>query len=585
MTSRDRSRRSRNHRSSLPPASTSGSLAEVARTIAADQHLSASRRRDILSAIARTGELLGQELAAIPVDLPPINARLSALLPASAGISEKTLMNIRSNLLAGIKASGLRAVEQSRGIGLSERWQTLEKQLCSKRHRIGLSRLARHCTRKNIEPADVDGAILTQFIEALHQGSLRQSLHKVHRNVALIWNEVTDYSKIPLQRVPVPSFRHPAKRVDWSTLPPSFQKDAGDYLDWSSGIDPFAADARARALAPLTVQLQRNHIHSAVTALIGSGVHPPSIKSLATLVTIDNFTRILRQRQKIAAGEKKAFNRDLARTLVEIARSWIKVKKAVLEELKRLEFAVPVPEPGLTRKNKTTLRQFDDAACLHRLFELPGKLWREVKRHGKPDYHAVLKAQAALAIGILCYMPIRSQNLWALRFGKHIFLHFGPDAISSLELAASETKNRSALAFDVPDHLAKMLGEYRDRLVPECFGKRFDVLFMKQDGSQKNQWSVARLIRLTVKKHAGLQLSPHQFRHLAALIGLEQEPGNFEGIKQLLGHKSIRTGVEFYGGMNTRRAARHHQRLIDQALNGERLGPRSIRGRSQGTET
>jgi integrase len=569
MTSRDRARRSRNHRSSEPPASTSASLGDVARIIAAHRRLSASRQRDILSALNRTGELLGQELAAIPVDLPLLKAGLSVHLALSAGISQKTLMNIRSNLLAGIKASGLGAVEQSRGIVLSAGWQTLEKELRSKRHRFGLSRLARHCTGKRIEPADVDGAVLTQFIEALHQGTLRQSLHKMHRNVALIWNEVAEYSKIPLQRVPVPSFRHPAKRVDWSTLPSSFQKDAGDYLDWSSGIDPFAADARSRALAPLTVQLRRNHIHSAVTALIDSGVHPNSIKSLATLVITDNFTRILRQREKIAAGEKKAFNRDLARTLVEIARRWIKVKKAVLQELKRLEFAVPVPDPGLTKKNKAALRQFDDAECLRRLFELPGRLWTAVKRYSKPDYRTILKAQAALAVGILCYMPIRSKNLWALKFQRHIFLHFGRDAISSLELPEGETKNKDGLAFDIPEHLVKMLAQYRDRLVPKVFGRRFDVLFMKQDGSQKNQWSVARLIRLTIKKDAGLQLSPHQFRHLAALIGLEAEPGNFEGMKQLLGHKSIRTTVEFYAGINTRRAARHHQRLIDQALRGE----------------
>ena len=116
-----------------------------------------------------------------------------------------------------------------------------------------------------------------------------------------------------------------------------------------------------------------------------------------------------------------------------------------------------------------------------------------------------------------------------------------------------------------------MLVEYRDRLVPRVFGRRFDVLFIKQDGTQKNQWSVARLIRQTIKKRAGLRLSTHQFRHLAALVGLDAEPGNFEGIKQLLGHKSIRTTVDFYAGINTRRAARHHQRLIDQALYGEKL--------------
>ena len=281
MTSRDTSRPSRNHRPSEPTATTPPSLADAARIITADQCLSAGRQRDILSAFNRTAQLLGQELRAIPVDLRCIKAGLSARLPLSAGISPKTLANIRSNLLAGIKVSGLCAVEQSRGIILSAKWRALENELRTKRHRFGLSRLARHCAGKKVEPADVDDAILTQFIEALHQGSLRQGVYKLHRNVALIWNEVAQYSKVPLQQVAVPSFRHPTQRVDWLTLPPSFQKDAGAYLEWSGGIDPFAADARSRALAPLTVHLQRNHIHSAVTALIDSGVRLKSIKSLA----------------------------------------------------------------------------------------------------------------------------------------------------------------------------------------------------------------------------------------------------------------------------------------------------------------
>ena len=34
-------------------------------------------------------------------------------------------------------------------------------------------------------------------------------------------------------------------------------------------------------------------------------------------------------------------------------------------------------------------------------------------------------------------------------------------------------------------------------------------------------------------------LSPHQFRHLSAKVVLDAEPGNFETVRQLLGHKSL----------------------------------------------
>jgi integrase len=163
-------------------------------------------------------------------------------------------------------------------------------------------------------------------------------------------------------------------------------------------------------------------------------------------------------------------------------------------------------------------------------------------------------------------MPIRPQNLSALKFNEHIFLHQGPGAISSLELPASEVKNRTETAFDIPPHLAKMLIEYRNRLAPKVIGKRPDRLFVKADGSAKNQWAVGWLIRTYLRKRIGLKLSPHQFRHLGAKMVLDAEPGNFETARQLLGHKSVRTTVSAYLGISSRRAARHHQHLVERAL-------------------
>jgi hypothetical protein len=213
--------------------------------------------------------------------------------------------------------------------------------------------------------------------------------------VALIWNEACQNSRVALQRVTVPSFRQPAKRLDWSRLPKSFRNDIEAYLDWCSGGDAFAADARSRPLAPQTVKLQQNHVHAAATALVESGTSPKAIRSLSDLVTIENFKRILRRRHEMVSGRENVFNRDLARTLIEISRRWVKVDTSVLEGLKRLAGKVPAPLPGLTDKNKTALRQFDDPDNLRRLFEFSSRLWAEVKRETTPTFRTLVKAQAA----------------------------------------------------------------------------------------------------------------------------------------------------------------------------------------------
>ena len=145
-----------------------------------------------------------------------------------------------------------------------------------------------------------------------------------------------------------------------------------------------------------------------------SGVKPAAIKSLADLVSPENFKRILRRRHEAVGGRQNVFNHDLAWALVQIARRWVKVDDGVLAELTRLAGKVQMPMSGLTDKNKRRLRQFDDPVVLQRLFSFPSRLWAEVKRDAKPNVKTLVKAQAALAVAILSYMPIRLQNLATL---------------------------------------------------------------------------------------------------------------------------------------------------------------------------
>lgn len=183
------------------------------------------------------------------------------------------------------------------------------------------------------------------------------------------------------------------------------------------------------------------------------------------------------------------------------------------------------------------------------------------------------KAQAALAVAILSYMPLRLQNLSALTFGTHLFLCYNVRATSTLELAAGEVKNKTELAFDIPSHVAKMLIEYRDRLAPKIIGHRPERLFVNADGSAKAQATVAWVISNYLKRCAGIMLTPHQFRQLSAKVLLDSDPGGFETVKQLLGHKSIKTTVGAYAGIDSRRAARHHQRLVEKALESHKPMP------------
>src|SRR5262249_18228715 len=241
-------------------------------------------------------------------------------------------------------------------------------------------------------------------------------------------------------------------------------------------------------------RLRRDQIHAAVTALVESGTDPATIRSLADLTSPDSLKSILRRRLESVDGQTNTFNYNLGEALVQIAYEWVKVDAQEFAKLKRLLGKMPVPLMGLTEKNKRLLRQFDDPAVLRRLYRLPDRLWAEVRRDPHPSFRTLAKAQAAVAIAILSYMPLRLENLTALAFGTHLFMQEGVGAVSSLELSADETKNGLEVAYDIPPGVAKMLIEYRDRIAPRIIGRRTARLFVNVDGTPKSQATVSYLV-------------------------------------------------------------------------------------------
>jgi integrase len=547
------------------PAAAPATLQAVLDALEGQRDLSATRLRDLRSAVTRVAKLLGAAPGHMPLHLPVLSGKLAAINPVAVGLATKTFSNIRSDFLAAVSVTGLKQLRPPGKAALSPGWARLLAKLPKRRAGIGLSRLARHASREGIEPDQIDDAALERFITAVRENSLHRNPNHLHRTLAKIWNEAARQPGLDLRQVTIPSFRPPAKRTHWEDLTCEFRQDVDAHLAWCAGSDVFHADARPRPLAAQTLKLRRIQIHAAVTALVNAGINPAEIKSLADLVSPSAFRVVLRQRYNAVNGRENSFNRCLADTLAQIAREWVKVDAGVFAELKKLVAKMPMPKPGLTDKNKGFLRQFDDPAVLQRLLDLPERLWAEVRRQA-PHFRTLAKAQAALALSILCYIPLRPHNLVSLTFDVHLFVRAEKNAISSLEIAAPEVKNKTDMAFDIPRRTAKMLIEYRDRIAPKIIGYRPDRLFVNANGSPKGQATVAWLIKTYARRRAGIVLTSHQFRHLSAKVLLDAEPGSFETVRQLLGHKSLKTTVGAYAGIDSRRAARHHQHLIEQTL-------------------
>ena len=68
-------------------------------------------------------------------------------------------------------------------------------------------------------------------------------------------------------------------------------------------------------------------------------------------------------------------------------------------------------------------------------------------------------------------------------------------------------------------------------------------------------------------KAAGIRITVHQYRHAAAAMFLKHRPGEYELVRQLLGHKSIETTKRFYLDLETTVSSEMYTQIVYRELN------------------
>jgi integrase len=550
---------------SFPTPAAPITLQDVIDRLGANADLSDTRKRDLRSAIVTYSKILGESPAAIPMDLATIRKTLDGVVPLQAKVSRKRWANLRSDIAAAIAASGLQPMLKTSDVETDQEWEELIELAKDRRISNGLSRLARWATLRQVTPKEVDGAVLARFFSELETGSLIRNLQFLRRNVAKLWNKLV--SLLPdrgLNLVEVPEKIVAWERVPWLELPASFRQESEEYLVWCSVPDPLDDKARARALAPETLRLRRSYIHLAASAACYAGGEISQLTSLSRLVEPETFKTILRQQWIENGKEISAHLKGLADILITMASEWVKVPADQLAELKKIRTKLGGLRRGLTDKNKELLRKFDDPRVLRRLVGLPDQLWRKARRNPPNSNHWFVELQIALAIDILLHVSPRIENLSAIRFDEHLHWPQGRGKAALLVFRYDETKNEEPLEFELPQVLSDRLYAFRNEIAVAVIGHRPDVLFVSQKGKPRSVATLRVSIQRAVLKHAGVKMTPHQFRHLAAQIHLDSHQGSYEVVRQLLGHKELKTTTRFYAGPNTRRAGRAHAELISK---------------------
>ncbi len=172
-----------------PPVPTT--LAEVLEIIE-DSELTATRRRDLASAIRRICTMTGANPAAVKIDAAALRQRLADIRPAAHRLTGKSWANLRSAFTAGLALAGVIDALPRGAARADPNWAALTRRLTDPRLANGLAAFCNWCAQNKVVPEAVDDEAVERFHLWLEARTLYPRPRDLVRRTPLLWNEAQE---------------------------------------------------------------------------------------------------------------------------------------------------------------------------------------------------------------------------------------------------------------------------------------------------------------------------------------------------------------------------------------------------------
>ena len=288
---------------------------------------------------------------------------------------------------------------------------------------------------------------------------------------------------------------------------------------------------------------------------------------MAALLAPDVAEKVLNAYWEKNGDNPKLYTIDLAARFLSIARETKCLSDEDCERLNGMRQTLEEKRPeGLTDKNIAFLRQV-----------LSPGVWAELLDCQRVDgtsaarstcaVRAAVTAQLAAAIAILCVAPLRIDNLTAIRLGQNLSKPDGPNSNYWLHFPEHDVKNRMRLMYPLEPFVTRIVEEYVHEFRPTLLrGRDADWLFPGLSEGPKGKVAFSGQITERIWKHTGVRMTTHQFRHAAGALILKRRPGEYELVRQLLGHRSVETTINCYIGLDMIQASEIYTDIVMEHL-------------------
>jgi integrase len=545
------------------------SFADAIAAIEQTDELPPSRRTHWVCSLRQIAKALGRPPESIAARWGAVALKVNQLHHAGSGVEWKTLANHKSNAKAALHWFRRDNELPLRGAPLMPEWSNLRRRLLDQSRLAKLSGLIRYCSMKGIMPDAVCNTVVDDYMRYRDETTALATDIKARRAIARCWNASSGLEGWPQQTLTEPPL---TTNKEWPCLE-DFQASLRKEID--THLASLSRPRRAfdgKRLSPCkasTIRTRRNDLLSFAKKAVRLGVPIESLTSLSALIDPAVVEKVVDSEWEKAGDHPKTGTIDLGKKLVAVARSVGCLDQAKLEQLDEIRATLEKErQGGMTPKNMTLIRQVLNGNVWARVVNHPTELMKRAQLlKGQAPMKAAVTAEIAVGIAIETLAPIRAANLVAIRLDENLIRPGGPQSNYLLVFPHYDVKNRVDLTFEFDEYLTDLIDEYVKDYRPVLLrGANGDWLFPGTNGGSKDPHLFGIQITERIQKATGLRITLHQFRHAAAAIYLKYHPGDYETVRRLLGHRNIRTTVNFYCGLETIQASREFGKIVRQHL-------------------
>ena len=560
------------HSSNFVASVEAPTLADAIRAIGAWRDCPPRTVRTLTSAVRTAARMIGQPPEAIPADPIHLSAVLFERPPAAFGISKSSRTIIVSRLRHVLRRMGRHAPYRQPS-ELSAEWQSFIEKLTHGRQRGCLRSLGHWAGDQGLAPHDLTAAQILSFCQRDRENRILANAGDRERLVANAWNAAAAAHDDPDQFVSViiPTWTKRYVKA-LGEFPESFQADLSTYaamLGHGQEITPFSARL-VKVRRPATIAARIFSIRQAASALVLLGIPISELRSLRDLITpIDRPRQILNHFFERSGKNWNGQIWNIAIALQQIAKDHLRLQdEGKAEEVAELKAFVNLihqtKQKGMSGKARARLQELVQRLPL--MLHLPATLRKRAEDEVHTDLERARLIRNAAVIEFLTFAPVRLASLRSLRIGFELsWVGHGPDRHMAVRIPGAQTKNGDDIDLPLPPDASLCLQHYIDKARPLLASPGNPYLFPGRGKGPMNPLALYQAVLKPCLAEVGVHVTPHMMRALAGFLYLKAHPGGYEVVRRILGHRNIKTTVDYYCGLETEAAATLlHDVITDQ---------------------